>query len=100
MLVVDYDPAHGWGTPEIKPYAPISLDPMSSCFHYCPNVFEGMKVRPSFTDLSYMNIETFSFAQAYVGPDGEARLFRPEENMKRLARSAERVALPVSSLVV
>ncbi|KAF4623974.1 hypothetical protein D9613_001365 [Agrocybe pediades] len=74
MLIVNYDPVNGWGTPEIKPYGPLSLDPMSSCFHYCPNVFEGMK--------------------AYVGPDGEARLFRPEENMKRLARSADRVALP------
>lgn len=45
MLIVNYDPEHGWGTPEIKPYAPLVLDPMSSCFQYCPNVFEGMKVR-------------------------------------------------------
>lgn len=74
MLIVNYDPEHGWGTPEIKPYAPLVLDPMSSCFQYCPNVFEGMK--------------------AYLGPDGEPRLFRPQKNMERLARSAERVALP------
>jgi branched-chain amino acid aminotransferase len=45
MLVVNYDPVHGWGAPEIKPYGPLSLDPMSSCLQYCPNVFEGMKVR-------------------------------------------------------
>jgi len=44
MLVVEHDPATGWSTPEIKPYAPLPMDPMSSCFHYCPNVFEGMKV--------------------------------------------------------
>ncbi|KAF9475341.1 branched-chain amino acid aminotransferase II [Pholiota conissans] len=74
MLIVHYDPKNGWGTPEIKPYGPISLDPMSSCFQYCPNVFEGMK--------------------AYVGPNGEPRLFRPKDNMARLARSAARVALP------
>ncbi|KAH9487398.1 Branched-chain-amino-acid aminotransferase, mitochondrial [Psilocybe cubensis] len=74
MLVVNYDPITGWGIPEIKPYGPLSLDPMSSCFHYCPNVFEGMK--------------------AYTGANGEARLFRPDKNMARLARSAERVALP------
>ncbi|KAK0199515.1 aminotransferase [Desarmillaria ectypa] len=74
MLVVSFDPSTGWSAPEIKPYAPLSLDPMSSCFQYCTSVFEGMK--------------------AYIGPDGKARLFRPEKNMARLARSAERCALP------
>ncbi|KAK0196833.1 aminotransferase [Armillaria mellea] len=74
MLVVSFEPSAGWSTPEIKPYAPLSLDPMSSCFQYCTNLFEGMK--------------------AYIGPDGKPRLFRPEKNMARLARSAERVALP------
>ncbi|KAF8628138.1 hypothetical protein AX15_004073 [Amanita polypyramis BW_CC] len=74
MLVAEYDPKTGWSAPEIKPYGPISLDPASSCFQYCPNVFEGMK--------------------AYLGPDGKPRLFRPQENMKRLARSVYRAALP------
>lgn len=45
MLVINYDPVEGWHAPEIKPYGPLLMDPMSSCFHYCPNVFEGMKVR-------------------------------------------------------
>ena len=31
-----------------------------------------------------------------MGPNGEIRLFRPNKNMERLARSAARVALPVS----
>ncbi|KIM47308.1 hypothetical protein M413DRAFT_440756 [Hebeloma cylindrosporum] len=74
MLVINYAPGTGWSAPEIKPYGPLSLDPMSSCFQYCPNVFEGMK--------------------AYIGPNGEPRLFRPKDNMERLARSAARVALP------
>ncbi|KAF8168556.1 aminotransferase [Crassisporium funariophilum] len=74
MLLVSYDPVTGWSAPEIKPYGPLSLDPMSSCLQYCPNVFEGMK--------------------AYLGPNGEARLFRPQKNMERLTRSADRVALP------
>jgi len=66
MLTVEFDPAAGgWGAPHIRPYAPLELDPMSSCFHYCPNIFEGMK--------------------AYIGPDGEPRLFRPELNMTRSA---------------
>ena len=47
MLVVNYTPSAGWSVPEIKPYGPLSLDPMSSCLQYCPNVFEGMKVCPS-----------------------------------------------------
>ncbi|KAF8055623.1 aminotransferase [Lyophyllum atratum] len=74
MLVVSYEPLTGWSAPEIKPYGPLSLDPASSCFQYCPNVFEGMK--------------------AYIGPNGEPRLFRPQKNMERLTLSAERVALP------
>ncbi|KAF9449309.1 branched-chain-amino-acid transaminase [Macrolepiota fuliginosa MF-IS2] len=74
MLVVHYDPVNGWSTPEIKPYGPLTIDPASSCLQYCPNIFEGMK--------------------AYIGPDGEARLFRPQRNMERFARSAARLALP------
>ncbi|KAL4254891.1 Branched-chain-amino-acid aminotransferase [Abortiporus biennis] len=75
MVFVEYDPVNGWSAPEIKPYGPLNLDPMSSCFQYCPNVFEGMK--------------------AYIGPDGKPRLFRPEMNMARMKRSADRVSLPV-----
>ncbi|EIN13179.1 branched-chain amino acid aminotransferase II [Punctularia strigosozonata HHB-11173 SS5] len=74
MLTCSFDPQTGWGTPEIKPYGPFHLDPMSSCFQYCPTVFEGMK--------------------AYIDPSGEARLFRPELNMQRMQRSLARVALP------
>ncbi|OAX31058.1 D-aminoacid aminotransferase-like PLP-dependent enzyme, partial [Rhizopogon vinicolor AM-OR11-026] len=74
MVVATYDPTVGWSAPEVKPYGPIALDPASSCFHYGGNVFEGMK--------------------AYLGPDGEARLFRPDLNMRRLERSCARLALP------
>jgi branched-chain amino acid aminotransferase len=75
MMIVSFNPVTGWSAPEIKPYAPLVLDPASSCFQYCPSVFEGMK--------------------AYRGPDGAPRLFRPQLNMARIERSAERVALPV-----
>src|ERR1700733_8363721 len=44
ILVWNFLPQNGWSAPEIKPYAPLSFDPTSSCFHYCTNVFEGMKV--------------------------------------------------------
>ncbi|KIJ58938.1 hypothetical protein HYDPIDRAFT_32176 [Hydnomerulius pinastri MD-312] len=74
MAVATFDPSTGWSDPVIKPYGPLSLDPASSCLQYSSNCFEGMK--------------------AYLGPDGKARLFRPELNMRRLERSAERLALP------
>jgi branched-chain amino acid aminotransferase len=46
MLYMDFSPDSGWSPPEIKPYGPLNLDPACSCFHYCPNVFEGLKVGP------------------------------------------------------
>ncbi|KAF8883825.1 aminotransferase [Infundibulicybe gibba] len=77
MLIAHYNPASGWSAPEIKPYGPLTIDPFSSCLQYCTNIFEGMK--------------------AYLGPDGVPRLFRPDQNMQRFARSAERVALPMDT---
>ncbi|KZT35430.1 branched-chain amino acid aminotransferase II [Sistotremastrum suecicum HHB10207 ss-3] len=74
MLIMSFDPTTGWSAPEIKPFGPLSLDPASSCFQYCPNVFEGMK--------------------AYLDPEGRPRLFRPDLNMDRFTKSTERVALP------
>ncbi|KAG0703443.1 aminotransferase [Suillus ampliporus] len=74
MIVANHDPVTGWSAPEVKPHGPISLDPACSCFQYGGNVFEGMK--------------------AYLGPDGKARLFRPDLNMRRLERSCARLALP------
>ncbi|EMD32136.1 hypothetical protein CERSUDRAFT_119111 [Gelatoporia subvermispora B] len=74
MVVVDFDPVTGWSDPEIKPYGPLSIDPCASIFQYGTSVFEGMK--------------------AYLGPDGKARLFRPDLNMARLKKSADRLALP------
>ncbi|KAF8310904.1 aminotransferase [Cantharellus anzutake] len=74
MLEIDYDPATGWSVPVIKPYASISLDPACSIFHYTPALFEGMK--------------------AYLGPSGKPLLFRPGLNMKRMAASTARLALP------
>ena len=40
-----------------------------------------------------MSVDTF-IHQAYLGPDGEPRLFRPDKNMERMEMSAGRVALP------
>lgn len=45
MILATYDPVTGWSAPEIKPYGPLTLDPLCSCFQYSTNLFEGMKVR-------------------------------------------------------
>lgn len=39
-------------------------------------------------------VESFEGMKAYKGKDGRLRLFRPEMNMDRLARSAARLTLP------
>lgn len=76
--MMSFDPRSGWSAPVLQPYQPLQIDPAASCFQYSTNLFEGMK--------------------AYLGPDGEPRLFRPSLNMERMKASAARLALPVSWL--
>ena len=73
MLVCDYVDGE-WKSPKIVPYQPLSLDPSAKIFHYGQSIFEGMK--------------------AYKDENGEAWLFRPLENFKRLNKSAKRLAIP------
>ena len=75
MFVMDYNMDKGWYNPRIEPFARLSLHPAATVFHYGAEIFEGMK--------------------AYRRPDGEVQLFRPEENMKRMNSSAERLSLPL-----
>ena len=73
MFVCDY--ANGsWGEPEIVPYAPLQLDPSASALHYGQAIFEGMK--------------------AYKDDHGKVWLFRPDQNFKRINRSANRLQIP------
>ncbi len=73
MFVCDY--ADGaWQTPKIIPYGPLTLDPSARVFHYGQAVFEGMK--------------------AYKDDHGDTFLFRPDENFRRINKSAERLAIP------
>lgn len=74
MFVADYDEGKGWHSHRIVPYAPVMLDPASIVFHYGQTVFEGLK--------------------AYKSEDGTVRLFRPEENMKRMNLSLDRLCMP------
>lgn len=73
MLICDYKNGN-WGNPEIVPFKPISLMPSSKIFHYGQSIFEGMK--------------------AYKDKDLNTWLFRPDENFKRLNKSAKRLAIP------
>ncbi|DAZ92625.1 TPA: hypothetical protein N0F65_011891 [Lagenidium giganteum] len=74
MLEVDWEKGKGWGSPVIREYGPIPMDPASACLHYALECFEGMK--------------------AYVDPNGKIRLFRPDMNMKRMNSSMQRLLLP------
>jgi branched-chain amino acid aminotransferase len=73
MLEVDYEDGE-WKVAEIKPYQPLSLAPSLAALHYGQAIFEGIK--------------------AYKNANGEAFIFRPEDNFKRFNISAERMAMP------
>ncbi len=63
-----------WQTPIIRPYQSISVQPSLKVFHYGQAVFEGMK--------------------AYKDDDGQIWMFRPDENQRRINKSAVRMAMP------
>ncbi|MDZ7820910.1 MAG: branched-chain amino acid aminotransferase [Candidatus Marinimicrobia bacterium] len=73
MLVKKYGDGT-WKESEIIPYGDFPISPANITLHYGQSIFEGMK--------------------AFRGTDGIVRLFRPEENIARLNRSAERMAIP------
>lgn len=72
MLVCDFKNG-AWQKPVIKPYEPFVLEPSAKVFHYGQAIFEGMK--------------------AYKTDSDEVWLFRPEENFKRMNKSAVRLAM-------
>ncbi|WP_185861430.1 branched-chain amino acid aminotransferase [Blattabacterium cuenoti] len=63
-----------WKNSIIKPFGNIMFSPISLVFHYGQAVFEGMK--------------------AYKDENENVFLFRPEENLKRINRSATRLEMP------
>ncbi|MCK7591428.1 branched-chain amino acid aminotransferase [Subsaxibacter sp. CAU 1640] len=73
MFYCDYKDGQ-WQQPKIVPYGPMTFEPSARVFHYGQAVFEGMK--------------------AYKDEDGNAFLFRPEENYERINKSAARLAIP------
>ena len=73
MFCCTYDQG-AWQNPRITPYGPISLDPSAKAFHYGQAIFEGMK--------------------AFKDDHGSVFLFRPDQNIARFNKSAERLAIP------
>lgn len=74
MVTVTWTAGKGWHDAKIRAREPFRIDPASAVLHYAQEIFEGLK--------------------AYRGADGRVLTFRPEENARRLNRSAERMAMP------
>ena len=74
MLTMRYRDGQ-WDEPRIEPYAPVPFDLATTVFHYAQGIFEGLK--------------------AFKNDKDEIRVFRPEENFKRMNRSAERMCIPL-----
>ena len=73
MFICDYENGE-WTNPRIIPMGLIPTHPAAMALHYGQAIFEGMK--------------------AYKDTQGEPMLFRPEQNAKRLNKSADRMGMP------
>lgn len=74
MLEVRYEDG-AWREPVIKPFGPVEITPALNTLHYAQSVFEGTK--------------------AYYVDEETVNLFRPEKNYERMARSCERMCIPM-----
>jgi len=75
MVTAKWTAERGWHDAEVRARGPFALDPAAAVLHYAQEIFEGLK--------------------AYRCADGAIVLFRPEENARRFALSADRMAMPV-----
>ncbi len=73
MFECDYENGK-WQTLKIRPYQALSFDPSAKVFHYGQAVFEGMK--------------------AYKDENEDVWMFRPDQNQRRINKSAERLDMP------
>lgn len=67
-----------WSDMEVTSDEYIKMHMSASCLHYGIELFEGLK--------------------AFRGVDGKVRLFRVEDNARRLRSSAERLCLPLPTV--
>lgn len=73
MLEADYENGE-WKNVEIKPYQPLVLNPSVAALHYGQAIFEGIK--------------------AYKDAEGNAYIFRVDDNFQRFNISADRMQMP------
>lgn len=73
MFIATYKDG-AWSKGKIQPYQNFSISPANSTLHYGQTIFEGIK--------------------AQYGEDGVIRVFRPDQNAKRMNQSAERMCMP------
>ena len=74
-IAIAHYAAGAWSAPSIEPLAPLSIHPAAHVFHYASTCFEGFK--------------------AYRWADGKGRIFRLQDHVARMRRSAESLVLPV-----
>ena len=67
-----------WTKPEVSSDFNFTVHAFAGVFHYAPSCFEGLK--------------------AYRGADGRVRMFRPDENAKRMQSSATYLDMPAPNL--
>lgn len=73
MFYSQYKKSTGWQPGSLVPYQDIALKPAASALHYGQALFEGMK--------------------AFWTPSGKLRLFRIDDNFKRMRAGAERLGM-------
>ncbi|MGC4039166.1 MAG: branched-chain amino acid aminotransferase [Chitinophagaceae bacterium] len=73
MLEADYENGE-WKNIEIKPFQPLLMSPSLAALHYGQSIFEGIK--------------------AYRDKEGNAFIFRPQDNFRRFNISADRMQMP------
>lgn len=73
MFMADYRQGR-WTNLRIVPYGHMPISPATPALHYGQSIFEGMK--------------------AYPAANGDTLVFRPEANLDRLNRSADRMCMP------
>ena len=74
MFTMKYKVDKGWYDAQIEPHRPLQFHLATTVFHYAQGIFDGLK--------------------AFKNEKGEVRVFRPQENFKRINRSNERMCIP------
>lgn len=74
MVTIGWNRTRGWHDAQLRPHAPIAMDPAAAALQFGASIFEGLKV--------------------YRRPDQTLVAFRPTANAARFRRSAARMAMP------